>query len=130
MGMLKRYWGFGVLFVAVAAVINNWFGPPAVMLISAAATAYFLFQVPNWCGSVNRNGTYCRDNASGLLMGCHRRQHKWQKLKMTFVSKHWRRFASQLRSEPIEGLKTITAILGLLGGIITLSVAVVKNVVA
>ncbi|MBH1933534.1 hypothetical protein I5Q34_04385 [Streptomyces sp. AV19] len=32
---------------------------------------------------MNRDGrTYCRENASGLLMGCRRRQHRWQKLKM------------------------------------------------
>jgi hypothetical protein len=129
MGALKRYWGYGLLFVTIAAVVNNWFGPPALMLMSGAVSLYFLFQVPNWCGAVNRNGTFCRDNASGLVIGCHRRQHKWQKIKLTFVSAYWRRFGAQLKSEPIEGMKTITALLGLAGGIITLSVALVKNTV-
>jgi hypothetical protein len=42
---------------------------------------------------------------------------------------YWRSFGAQLKKEPIEGMKTITALLGLAGGIITLSVALVKNAV-
>jgi hypothetical protein len=51
MGALKRYWGYGLLFVTIAAVVNNWFGPPALMLMSGAVSLYFLFQVPNWLPS-------------------------------------------------------------------------------
>ena len=98
----------------------------ALIALSTAATAYFLFQVPNWCGAVNRNGTLCRDNSSGLLIGCYRRQHKWQKIKPTFVSQYWRRLGGELKSQPLEGVKTVTALLGLFGGLITLCVALVK----
>jgi hypothetical protein len=45
-----------LLFVTIVAVVNNWFGPPALMLLSTAATFYFLFQVPNWCCTINRDG--------------------------------------------------------------------------
>ncbi|MFI6640215.1 hypothetical protein [Streptomyces sp. NPDC050504] len=79
---IRTYWGF----VALAALIVAWGNSDSVPLIatlSLAVTAYALFQVPVWCGAVNRDGrTYCRKNASGILMGCSLRQHRWQKMKM------------------------------------------------
>lgn len=48
-----------------------------------AVSAYALFQVPVWCGALNRDGrSYCRRNVSGILLGCSLRQHRWQKMKM------------------------------------------------
>ncbi len=42
-------------------------------VITALPVAVFAdasFQVPVWCGAVNRDGrTYCRNNAYGVLMG-------------------------------------------------------------
>jgi hypothetical protein len=49
------------------------------IILAAAAFGYFVFWVPVWCGAANRqDGTFCRGNSHGLMMGCHRRQHKWQ----------------------------------------------------
>ncbi|MFI2350539.1 hypothetical protein ACH492_26535 [Streptomyces sp. NPDC019443] len=54
-----------------------------IMFLSLAVFAHASFQVPVWCGAVNRDRvTYCRNNAHGILMGCSKRQHRWQKLKM------------------------------------------------
>ena len=42
-----------------------------------------LFAAPTWCGAVNRKRgaevEYCRNNASGLLLGCRIRQHKFDR---------------------------------------------------
>jgi hypothetical protein len=124
---LRRYWGWALLVLAIGAVVNNWFGPPAVMLLSGLCLFYFTFQAPMWCAVTNRDGTRCRENANGFLMGCHRRQHKWQKFKLTFVSKYWRDFGSMLRRDPLEGIKAITTLLGFAGGLITLAVALAKS---
>lgn len=126
MWILRRYWGFAVLALAIGAVVNNWLGPPILIFFSTAATYYFLFQVPNWCGALNRNETFCRENSSGLMLGCYRRQHKWQKIKLAFMGAYWQRLASELRTQPLEGVKTVTALLGFAGGLITLLVGLVK----
>ncbi|MEV0260935.1 hypothetical protein AB0I49_06265 [Streptomyces sp. NPDC050617] len=75
------YWGY----VAAAALIVAWGSGAAsavIVVLSLAVAAYAAFQIPVWCGAVNRNGTYCRRNAMGILMGCGLRQHRWQKMKM------------------------------------------------
>ena len=64
------------------------------------ALGYFLFQAPLWCGAITREGALCRNNSSGLLIGCHLREHKWQKLKMTFVPKAWRELNRGLWATP------------------------------
>ncbi|MBP2402495.1 hypothetical protein [Streptomyces syringium] len=79
---IRSYWGFlaAALLVVVWGKGGAW---QIIFVLSLAVSAWALFQVPVWCGAVNRDGrTYCRENASGLLMGCRRRQHRWQKLKM------------------------------------------------
>jgi len=124
---LRRYWGYAVLVLVIAAIANNWLGPPALMILSGLCILYFMFQAPTWCAVTNRDGTHCRENANGLFLGCWRRQHKWQKLKLTFINDYWRNFGSLLKKEPMEGLKTITTLLGLLGGVITLTVAMIKS---
>lgn len=123
MGVLRRYWGWGVLAIMVIAALNVAVGPPVILLLAAAATYYFLFAVPNWCGALNRDGhTLCRLNSVGLLRGCHNRQHRWQVLKGAFLPPLWQRVTRELRTAPIEGLKTLSAMLGLAAAIVTLGV--------
>jgi hypothetical protein len=60
-----------------------WTEPVQPSIRAAIATiyaAFFLLAAPVWCGAVNRDGTSCRNNSAGLLIGCHLRQHRWQKL--------------------------------------------------
>ena len=75
-----------------------------------AALAYFLFQAPLWCGAATRDGTLCRNNSSGLMIGCHLRQHKWQKLKMIVVPKMWRELNRGLWVTPKEGVATLSGL--------------------
>ncbi|GAA2367355.1 hypothetical protein [Streptomyces carpaticus] len=82
MKKFRAYWGY----LVVAALIAAWgqvAAFPVIFALSLAVAAYAAFQAPVWCGAVNRDGvTYCRNNAYGILMGCSKRQHRWQKLKM------------------------------------------------
>jgi len=94
--LLRRYWGFLALAFALAGWLSLALGKVTtaivglLLLVSVGALGYFLFQAPLWCGAITREGALCRNNSSGLLIGCHLREHKWQKLKMTFVPKAWR----------------------------------------
>ena len=81
-----------------------------VLILSVGAVVYFLFQAPLWCGAVTREGTLCRNNSSGLLIGCHLREHKWQKLKMAFVPKAWRELNRGLWVTPREGVNTLAGL--------------------
>ncbi len=116
MRLLRRYWGFLALILA----IGGWVGLVAgkflasaiavILILSVAALGYFLFQAPLWCGAITREGTLCRNNSSGLLIGCHLREHKWQKLKMTFVPKAWRELNRGLWATPREGVNTLAGL--------------------
>jgi len=113
----SRYWGY----IALAILLTAWWttnvGPAVLIGLSLLVTLYFLFQAPIWCGAVNRDQTLCRRNASGLLLGCSYRQHKWQKLKMTVVPPMWRRLNRGLWASPTTGLATIGAVLGMVSTI-------------
>jgi hypothetical protein len=93
MRWLRRYWGFPALLVAIGCCVGIMAGEVAtsvvaiVLVLSVAAVAYFLFQAPLWCGAVTRDGGLCRNNSSGVLIGCYLREHKWQKLKLVFIPK-------------------------------------------
>jgi hypothetical protein len=94
--ILKRYWGFFALLAALlcwAALVAGKVTisiSAAILVLSLAAVGYFGFQAPLlWCGAQIRGGGFCRNNCSGLLLGCHLRQHKWQKLKTVFQPKKW-----------------------------------------
>lgn len=81
---LRRYWGY-VLLLAIIVVWGTRQREPGVLaVLSGIAALYFLFQAPLWCCAETRQDQLCRNNSSGLLMGCHIREHKWQRLKMAF----------------------------------------------
>jgi hypothetical protein len=79
----------------------------------AAAALYFMFRVPAWCSAMTRQNMLCRNNAYGLLMGCHLREHRWQKLKMAIVPRAWRalmaRVWRQNRAQSVGLLLTAVA---------------------
>lgn len=85
--------------------------------LAALSSYFFVFRMPVWCGAVNRDGTSCRENAYGLLLGCHRRQHKWQKVKMRFARTKWAKMNRGLWTQPRESLATIGAVVAVLGGV-------------
>ncbi|WP_386675353.1 hypothetical protein [Streptomonospora salina] len=58
---------------------------------------YFFFQVPRPCQAWNRREQgRCRNNASGLLRGCHFQEHKWQNLSMLLNYRRWRELGASL----------------------------------
>jgi hypothetical protein len=125
MNGIARYWGYLAFIVLITAWWTHAFGPAALIVLSLLVTAYFLFQAPVWCGAVNRDGTLCRRNASGLLLGCAYRQHKWQKLKMTIVPHTWRQLNRGLWASPRDGVNTLAA----LGGVVSAAAATVTLLV-
>jgi hypothetical protein len=109
-----RYWGYLLFVLLVTAWWSREVGPGLLIAMSTIVTLYFLFMAPLWCGAVTRNGTLCRNNSSGLLMGCHLREHKWQKIKFLFVPRLWDRLNRGLWASPKEGLATIFVALSIL----------------
>jgi hypothetical protein len=73
-----------VIWAAIPILIWTWTRPTDATLraaISATYAVFFLLAAPVWCAAENRDGrTYCRNNSTGLLVGCHLRQHRWQKI--------------------------------------------------
>ena len=83
--LLTRYWGYLALVIAILGFFAHSLGLAVILALSLAALGYFLLWAPVWCCAVTRTGQLCRDNSHGLLMGCHRRQHKWQRLRQAFT---------------------------------------------
>jgi hypothetical protein len=119
-------------YLAFVILITAWWtraiGPAALIVLSLLVTAFVLFQAPVWCCAINRDGTLCRDNSSGLLLGCSKRQHKWQKLKMTFVSHAWRQMNRGLWASPREALTTVGAIVAVLSAAVATAVEIKEEV--
>jgi hypothetical protein len=84
------------------------------IILAAAAFGYFVFWVPVWCGAANRqDGTFCRDNSHGLMMGCHRRQHKWQKFKGLWYKGRWRKLNEGLWTSPGAVIGSLSSLIAL-----------------
>jgi hypothetical protein len=117
---VERYWGYLGLGVLVILWVSIEGRPVVLFGASLLVASYFLFQVPVWCGAVNRDGTLCRRNSSGLLFGCAYRQHKWQRLKMTVVPHAWRELNKGLWVNPTTGLATIATLVTVLSSVAAL----------
>jgi hypothetical protein len=121
---LRKYWGW-LLFAALITTAWTWrLGPGVLVAGWLVVTGYFLFQTPVWCAADGRQGP-CRNNASGLLMGCSLRQHKYQKLKLAVVPKRWRELNKGLWVNGTKALATVSTIVGILSGIVSTIIAVV-----
>ena len=110
---LARWWGFALVVALLAALPTR--AVPATMLfaLSGLGLVWALFLAPVWCGAVTRKGEFCRNNSWGLLLGCHLREHRWQKFKMMFVSRRWQQLNRGLWSSP-------GAVLAAVSGLITI----------
>jgi hypothetical protein len=93
---LFKYWGYLLL----PALYWAWFvgdvGYGPLALLSTIAAGYFLLQAKVPCCAENRDLTFCRNNARGLLGGCHIVQHRWQNLKMLIHRNRWARLGRGL----------------------------------
>ncbi|MFF3987813.1 hypothetical protein ACFY0B_24835 [Streptomyces sp. NPDC001797] len=87
----------GVVKALIAALINRIAGPVVVATLSGLVLIWCFFQAPVTCGTpVRGREDGCRNNATGLHMGCHIRHHRWQKLKMLILRRQVREFCSGL----------------------------------
>ena len=82
---LTRYWGYLALIVTISGYFGHRLALTVIFALSLAAFGYFLVQAPVWCCAITRKGEMCRENSHGLLLGCWRRQHKWQRVRQTFT---------------------------------------------
>ncbi|WP_078951935.1 hypothetical protein [Streptomyces sp. NRRL F-5755] len=126
LGGLGRWWGVLAGALLVAAWGNSAAGPAVVITLSALVVLWSFFQAPVSCGAPVRGRVGgCRNNASGLLLGCHIRQHRWQKLKMLIVRRQVRAFCAGLFS---DGKATVVTLAGV-GSFVSGLVALVPGVV-
>lgn len=110
-GGLEKWWGVLTGAALIAAWVRSNVGPVVVVALSAVTLLWSLFQAPVTCDAPVRGRTDgCRNNASGLLMGCWIRQHRWQKLKMLLLRRRIREFCSGLFS---DGKATIVTLAGI-----------------
>jgi hypothetical protein len=126
MSGLRKFWGY-LLFIALITTAWTWQLGPVVLAVGwSLVTLYFLFQAPVWCGAEGRQGA-CRNNSSGILMGCNRvRQHNWQKLKLAVIPRRWRELNQGLWVNGAKSLATISTIVGILSGIVSTTLSVVS----
>ncbi|WP_225841412.1 hypothetical protein [Streptomyces albus] len=111
LGGLGQWWGVLAGVLLIAAWVNKAAGPAVVISLSAVVFLWCFFQAPVTCKADVRGRTDgCRNNASGLLLGCHIRQHRLQKLKMLIVRRQVRAFCTGLFS---DGKATIVTLAGL-----------------
>jgi hypothetical protein len=81
---ISKSWGYVLLPILAWAWLVAHLGPSPIALMSTLAVGFFLFQAPVPCCAETRKGEWCRNNASGILGGCHFKQHRWQNAKMFF----------------------------------------------
>jgi hypothetical protein len=108
---LSRWWGFALVVALLAALPTR--AVPATLLfaLSGLGLVWALFLAPVWCGAVTRKDEFCRNNSWGLLLGCHLREHRWQKFKMIFVTRRWQQLNRGLWSSPAAVLATISGLI-------------------
>jgi hypothetical protein len=120
-GGLGKWWGVIAAALLIAAWINSAAGPALVIVLSAVTLLWCLFQAPVTCGApVRGRNDGCRNNASGLLLGCHIRQHRWQKLKLLVFRRQLREFCSGLFADGKETIVTLAGIGSFLSGLVAL----------
>lgn len=127
MKTLPKCWGYVLFVILVTGVYYGWLSSLGITVLSAATVFYTMFQAPMVCAVKNSTGRspYCRNNASGLLVGCWIRQHKWQKFKLMFIPEYWRRIGREFYTNPVEGLKISAAVLGGIGGVLGTTVGLI-----
>jgi hypothetical protein len=113
---LRRWWGLLFLGLLLFAWTRE-VGPAALLILSAIVTFWAAFWAPAWCGAVNRSGAFCRNNSRGVLLGCHLREHRWQKLKMAFYSKRWQALTEGMWRTPPARLATVSGVIGIVSAI-------------
>ncbi|MFE6163507.1 hypothetical protein ACFQ7F_31870 [Streptomyces sp. NPDC056486] len=127
-GGLGQWWGVLAGALLIAAWINSAAGPAVVVTLSAVVLLWCFFQAPVTCGAAVRGrADGCRNNAAGLLLGCHIRQHRGQKLKMLIIRRQVRAFCSGLFSDGKAAVVTLAGAGSFVSGLVALVPGVVVN---
>jgi hypothetical protein len=121
---LWRYWG--LMLVAIMVIGLGWIPAAPYAVMTLLVIVWTLFAAPTWCGAVNRRRgndvEYCRNNSSGLLLGCWIRQHKFQRLTRTWWTTSWHERMRGIWAGPASKLATVSAVFGIVAGMIGLMV--------
>jgi hypothetical protein len=117
--LVTRNWAYLALAVAITGFFLHSLGYAVILILALASLGYFLVAAPVWCCAVTRKGELSRDNSRGLLLGCHRRQHRWQRLKQTFTPTGGRAVLAAGKSA--SGFQCLVG--GVAGGVTTLIAA-------
>ncbi len=116
---LGQMWGYLILGVVVYGWLGAAMGPGVIALLSGLVVLYALFQAPMWCCATTRSGEPCRNNSYGILLGCHVRQHKWQKMRMAVSASSW----SQLTRRVLSSVGGVAASVSALASVASVVVA-------
>ncbi len=81
---IGNLWGYLLLGVVTYGWFGANFAPIWMAVLSTLVVLYTFFQAPMWCCAVTRSGEPCRNNAYGILLGCHIREHKGRSSKCRF----------------------------------------------
>lgn len=114
---IARYWGYLLLI----ALYFGWFqfdlDPLVLGVISILIVFYMLFQAPVPCCAQTRELGFCRNNARGLLRGCHLEDHKWQNVKMLVRQKAWARVAHGIFRRISGNAAALSAVAGMVSAV-------------
>ena len=109
---IAKYWGY----ILLPVLYFGWFvfhiGPLVLGVISLLVVVYFLFQAPVPCCAENRDHTFCKNNAKGILGGCHLESHKWQNVKLLIRRRSWARLAGGLFRQVKGNAAAVSALAG------------------
>jgi|SRR5215217_1586635 hypothetical protein len=125
-----RYWGL-ILVVVMVVSLDRHLGVLPYAIMTLLVVIWSLFVAPTWCGAVNRRRgreiEYCRNNSSGLLLGCRIHQHKFQRFKSAWWQTTWRERTAGLWTGAQAKFATISGVLGILTGILGIVIDLVPN---
>lgn len=115
---IGKYWGYPLLLLIFGGWISEDIGPTVLLAASLLAGAWFLFRAPVWCGARTRQDERCRNNASGLLMGCRLRQHKWQNLRALLNIPQWSDLVAGMMTGAAQRVATLSMVATMLSAVI------------
>jgi hypothetical protein len=118
---IGQLWGYLILGVVAYGWLGTSMEPGVIAILSGVVALYALFQAPMWCCATIRNGEPCRNNAYGILLGCHIRQHKWQKVKMVVSVSKW----GELAKRVVSSFGGIAALVGATAAVTSAVAAVI-----
>lgn len=123
---LRQMWGYVVLGIVAYGWFGLGIGPGLIAALSGVVVLYTLFQAPMWCCAETRGGEPCRNNSYGILLGCHVRQHKWQKMKMAVHASSWTQLMKRVWSSMGGASASVSALAGVASAVVALA-ALIKQ---